>query len=339
MKIMAIPKQVSEAAEMAAKLHGEMFPREAPPEEPASETPAAGAEPADTDPTETPEVPETPAVEEVNWQERYEKLENEHTKLSSQHSSLKGKYNAEVPRLQSEIKQFKQEVLESVNREVAKHDPPEPEKPKENAKLAQFREDYGEDYISNLRELITEEFTPLIEKSINPVQETLNSVRQSQAASAEDQFASSLDSSIEGNWRDAWEGKDEGFIAFLDQPDPSGLYTNGQLFRLFYENLNDEKMATLFNLYYQSSAPPADLPAAPTAVVKPPVEDKNKQALIAPSRATQQSVPTSGPEPIIWTKATQQQFERDDRAGKYSQEESLKLWNDLMLAPGQGRYK
>ena len=348
----SVPKQVQEAATLAEDLHGKMFATEETPSEP--ETPADPAAPevpaAEAAPSDTPAVPETPEV--IDWEER-------HNKLEQQHKTLKGKYDAEVPesrsradRLENEMKDFKKKVITDIEALAPPADGVEttPELTARKERAQKYMEEYGDEYVGDQKAFFIEEILPLLQDHFKPVEEKVSTVAEAQSATAQKEYTAMVDKNIANpDWQDDWvnEGSNLEMEKFLAQPDPSGLFTNGYLAEQYNNTNNGEKFAILMNRFYgEKPAAPAD-PVTPTAAApetpavpkKPAAVAPSPDALIAPSRtAPQTTLPDSG-EKTIWTKASMRAFENKDRAGEYTPEESQALWNDLLMAPVEGRVR
>jgi hypothetical protein len=159
-------------------------------------------------------------------------------------------------------------------------------------------------------------------------------VSETQIKAAQDNFRNYLTNKVEGDWVALWQGKDEKFVEFLDQPDPSGLYTYGQLVQLYNDNWDADRLATIFNLYLKSQAKPQPQPE----VVKPPVRNPAQDAVVAPSRATTNTVPTTT-DAKVWTQEMIAEFKKNDRMGKYDAETSKAMWDDLLSAISQNRIR
>ena len=269
------------------------------------------------------------ASSEVDTEEEVEEVEkpevDESELYKNKYLTLKGKYDAEVPTLHSELKELKENIfgkieeLSSKQNEVQTEVDTEPE-------LDAFREEFGDDLVDFMEKRFArkDEIAESTKEALKPVEEKLSSVEDSQVNAAKDEFATYLNDNVNGDWNTA--ASDPAFVEFLDSPDPSGLYTYGELMALYNENWNHEKMAKVFNLYYGD-----------TEEVKPK-SSPEKEAMVAPSRKTKQNIPESNDKPI-WTEESIKQFEKDDRAGKYSAEESTEKWNDLLSALGENRIK
>jgi len=306
---MSVPRQVEEAADMAEQLfNGIQKPEEQPQEQQEEQS-----EQEATDEGVTEEEPDVPHDDDIN----------ELRKFKDRYLSLKGKYDAEVPRLYSELKEFKQSVFERLSNQ------PEPVKEQEQTpvddRLAKFKEEYGEDFVENLKALFKAEVDPLLKQSIKPVEDKVSSVEDNQYKVAQENFASYIDQQVKGDWRKAWMGEDPKFQEFLQKPDPSGLYTMGELAKVYNDTWEADKLTNLFNLYYQQSEAPKK-------------SNPTKDAMVAPSRSTTHSAPPSD-DKVIWTKDKIKEFEKADRMSTYSAEESQRLWQDLLAAASEGRIR
>jgi hypothetical protein len=125
-----------------------------------------------------------------------------------------------------------------------------------------------------------------------------------------------------------WEGKDPKFIDFLQQPDPSGLYTYGELVELYNDKWDADKLTKVFDAYWSSQPAPK----------QPKPQNNSRDALIAPSRTQASSSPNTQ-EKRIWTGDMIRQFQNDDRMKKYDAETSAAMWNDLLAAPSENRVR
>lgn len=306
---MSIPRQVEEAAEMAEQLFNGIQQQDSTPQEEQQVEEQPEQEAAQESVTEEePDVPHDDDVTELR-------------KFKERYLSLKGKYDAEVPRLHSELKEFKQSVFERLNN----YTPPEQEQTPVDDRLAKFREEYGEDFVENLKALFKAEVDPLLKQSIQPMEDKVNSVEDTQYKAAQENFANYIDQKVKGDWRKAWMGEDPKFQEFLQKPDPSGLYTLGELAKIYNDNWEADKLTNLFNLYYQQGEAPKK-------------SNPTKDAMVAPSRSTTHSAPPAD-EKIIWTKDKIKEFEKSDRMQAYAPEESQRLWQDLLAAPSEGRVR
>jgi hypothetical protein len=311
---MGVPSQVEEAAVLAEQLHSEMFltnseEEEVKPEEEVKEEPE-NEEEAD-------EEEDTPHDDDLD----------ELRKFKSRYLSLKGKYDAEVPRLQHELKDLKTSVFEKLSSLAEKPAETVKEQDKQDAIITKMKEEYGEDFIDGIYKIAEYIADQKVKASTDSVQEKITSVEDTQLKVAQENFKGYLDSKVEGNWRALWEGKDPKFLEYLQKPDPSGLYTYGDLVQMYNDQWDADKLAIVINTYLETIKP------AKKDVPKPNAE---RDALIAPSRSTTTTTPNLE-DKQIWTKASIKEFERDDRRNKYTPEDSQKLWADLLTAASEGR--
>lgn len=325
---MALPRQVEEAAAMAEELHAKMFNQQEQTPEPADEQEEEEVEDQEEDTSELENDEEVEEEDELPHDDDVEELR----KFKARYMSLQGKYNSEVPRLHQELKELKQSVFQKLEQYIDQRQQQQEvlQKPQEPDKLSAFKEEYGEDFVESLRALIQAETEAKIMATIKPVQEQVSSVEDIQVKAAQQSFMDYLDKTVKGDWKGLWEGKDPKFIEFLNQPDPSGLYTYGDLVQQYNNNWDADRLAKVFNIYLDSKQPPKQ--------PKPERPNPVKQAMVAPSRSTQHTAPKTT-EKIIWTKDAIKDFEKNDRMGKYSPEQSKAMWEDLLSAVAENRVR
>jgi hypothetical protein len=289
-------KQADEQALMAEELHSKIFAQE-----PQDEQEVIEEEPQ----------PEQETEPEVDYKEEYRKAQ-------ARYESLKGKYDKEVPTLHNDLKEFKQQVFERLETQ-------RPEEPKPD-RFEKFKEEYGEDLYNTIRELAAMETEEKIKSSLKPVQEHVASVEDTQVKAAQQNFVDYLDTKVTGDWKNLWQGNDPKFIEFLEQPDPSGLYTYGQLIKAYNDEWDADRMSIVFNTYLGQSKPVQRQPRP------------EKEAMVAPSRQNTHSTPNVN-NPTIWTSQTMKEFQENDRLGRYTPEESKAMWDDLLSAPSENRMR
>lgn len=299
---MSLPKQVEEAAQMAEELHSQITGQQQEEVEQHEETEETQEEAKD--------VPHDDDVEELR-------------KFKEKYLVLQGKYDAEVPRLHNELKEFKQSVFERLQQAPKEQE----QTPKEDDRLAKFREEYGEDFVENIRELFKREVDPVLRQVVDPVQKQISSVEDTQVQAAQQNFMNYLDTKVDGDWRSLWSGQDPKFVEFLKSPDPSGYYTYGDLAQMANDNWDADRLGRIFNDYLASSQP--------KRVNKP---NPAQEAMVAPSRNTARTAPEAN-DKRIWTSDMIKQFELDDRRKKYDAETSKAMWDDLLSAMNEGRIR
>jgi hypothetical protein len=311
-----IPSQVEEAAVLAEKLHQDMFSQDVE-EEVKSEDIEKEVE------EEEPEVEEEEEDEVVPHDDDLDELR----KFKSRYLSLKGKYDAEVPRLQHELKDLKTSVFEKLSSIAEKPAETPKEQDKQDDIITKMKEEYGEDFINGIYKIAEHIADQKVKASVDIVQEKVTSVEDAQLKVAQENFKGYLDNKIEGDWRGLWEGKDPKFLEYLQQPDPSGLYTYGDLVQMYNDAWDADKLAVVINGYLGTKK-----------IVKKEKVNHEREAMVAPSRSSASSSPNIE-DKQIWNKDRIKEFEREDRQGKYSTEDSQKLWADLLTAASEGRIR
>ena len=300
---MSLPKQVEEAAT-------------------AAEEYIASLNETDEETTDTEEASDT----EEDTQEDEVIEEQEEEDFKAKYSTLKGKYDAEVPRLHDELRDLKENVFKKLDNLSEKEDGPSKDDTHEelenNPLLEAFREEYGDD----LMKYLDAYFESKLPEVVKPVEAKLASMEETQVDVAQAEFATHLDKEVNGEWREAWDGKDPKFTEFLAKPDPSGLYTNSDLADLYSKNWDADKMVKLMNMYFDDGKAPEKKET-----------NKEKDALVAPSKKSPVTAPKTNDDKINWTPESIRQFEIDDRRGQYSSEESKMMWDDLLSAPSENR--
>jgi hypothetical protein len=321
-----IPSHVEEAAELAEKLHAEMFgpqTEEVIEAEPEIEVPA------------TPDKQDEEVLEEAEDVVPHDDDVEELRKYKARYLSLKGKYDAEVPRLQHDLREFKENVLSKLTSLAENPPQTKQEVVQEDDLITRLKGEYGDEFIDSVKLIAEKIADDRIKTSMKSVEDKVTSVEDTQLKMAQEDFAAYIDSKVSGNWRNLISGSDPAFIEFLGKPDPSGLYTYGELVQTYNDQWEADKLSTILNIYLGSKTPTPPPAPPPPAVVPPRPE---REAMVAPSR-TPAHVAVDVTEKTIWTKDTIKEFERLDRQGKFTPEESQAKWNDLMLAPMEGRLR
>lgn len=298
-----VPRGVQEAADMAEELHARMFTTE----EPVNE--------------DTPTVELVTDEEVVDDEEEVIEDPKEEKKFRDKYMTLKGKYDAEVPRLAAELR----ELRDAINKPKAVEAPAEDTT--EDDYMSTVSEEYGEDFINAIRKVIQHEVKPIVK----PVQEQAQNIQNTQTEAQKESFKTYLDTKVDkGDWRELWDKGDPNFVEFLAQPDPSGLYTYGDLVDMYNEQWDGDRLAKVLNTYFETQEKPTN--------TRTNTSTKQKDALIAPNRTNAQPSPNTDTK-RMWTMQSFQEFQRDDRMGKYTPEESERLWNDAAIAPSEGRMR
>lgn len=317
---MGTPSQVEEAAALAEKLHQEMYSHD---EEEKEEIESEDVEEEVKD-EEYVEEEEIDEDEVVPHDDDLDELR----KFKARYLSLKGKYDAEVPRLQHELKDLKTSVFEKLSSIAEKPAETQKEQDKQDDIITKMKEEYGEDFIDGIYKIAEHIADKKVKSSSDAVQEKITSVEDAQLKVAQENFKGYLDNKVEGDWRALWDGKDPKFIEYLQKPDPSGLYTYGELVQMYNDQWDADKLAIVINGYL-------GIKKAKKDVIKPNAE---RDALVAPNRSAHTVTPNAE-DKKIWTKDSIKEFERQDRRNKYTPEDSQNLWADLLSAASEGRIR
>lgn len=299
-----IPKQIEEQAALAEQVHSQLFSQD---NASVQEEPVVEQEPVQS---QEPLVSAEELEELRSFKQRYQ--------------TLQGKYDAEVPRLHNELKEFKEQVFNRLEQQ-AKPEPSEPE----SDPFADIREQYGDEFIDVVTKILEARVEPKLKQVVQPVSEKIDSIENTQIETARGNFEAYLDQHVKGNWRNAWSGADEKFMQFVNSPDPSGLYTYGQLLEAYNNEWDGEKLAKVLNLYFGVEPQKSQQEQSPSP---------QQSAMIAPSRQTNVPTPQAN-DSRIWTRADIAEFQKLDRMGKLTPEESKALWDDLLIAPSQNRIR
>ena len=360
------PKQVEDDAQAALDLHAKMFGTETPTADSADPNadpaPTEAAPASDTHPTEPTAEPAEPKV--IDWEAKFKEKDTEFDTLTQTHKTLKGKYDTEVPanasradRLENRLTAFKQEVRERLESSHAAPTAQPADEPSAtdtviDAQAKKFIDEYEGDYIDGLRAFVKQELAPLMRDSVKPVEEAVAAVEENQGTAASEAFILTVGENMAtpGEWVSDWTNQDSNpkFEAFLAAEDPSGLYTNGELAEIFNQNHDGVKFAKLMSQFYKAETPASEPNQVPVADPAPasaaePVSAKatpDPADMIAPDTAAA-AAPTEAGDKIIWNKQSMDAFYAKDRNsadnGGYSEAESTRLWNDLLLAEHEGR--
>ena len=283
-----------------APAEGSDTPQAEPPATDAVETP--DAPPAATEPPAQPETPAAPAVSEETWEQRYKVLQ--------------GKYNAEVPKLTRDLHALTEQVKTLT--EAAAKTPPE--------KLVKAEEvdQYGEQFIDMVQRAAEEKFAPerqLLNAKIEELEARLNNVAGVQDKATQASFFKALAEAAPD-----WEAvdADESWQKWLGEYDPKA--------RRVRQSLLDDALLAHDAAYVASMI--SDWKAQRQA------RTPNLASLAAPSTA--KAAAPAAPTKKVWTKADVDAFYREaakPRNSKYTQEEIVRIEQDIESAVREGRYK
>lgn len=280
-------------------------------------------------PEPTAVVVETPTPDkEVNWEARYR--------------TLQGKFDAEVPRLHEELRDLKNKIvtglLEGRSTAVAPKVETDLAADEINDLLTTGRQTFGEDLIDFVDSLIQRRSQVVAKGEVKGVQDRVDSAEEAQLERERKDFAGQMAGLVpEGlDWHGLMVGQDPDFQEFLDSEEPNGLFTYRELMSKANDGWDAKRLAKIFEAYTGKQAPAATV-VAPVVPKPDPQKEALDKARVAPARTTPVEV-TVDAEARIWTPAMVKEFEKNDRLGKYDKETSKAMWNDLLLAPGEGRF-
>lgn len=330
-----IPKQVEEADRLArefvAGLNGEAEVTDEETTEEEEKTEEEEAEPEaeeEESPEEETETEEEEAEESEETDSEEEEASGEDGTWEQRYKTLKGMFEAETKKYNTELADWKKQVFDrlgNMSTPVVQEATEEPAETPEDVQA--FIEEMGPEYIEKLNKYMEYMFKPMVDSSIRPVAEKVDDVEDATLKAAQTQFSDYLDTKVNGDWKDLMEGGDEGFIEFLNSPDPSGLYTNGQLMKLYNDNWDADRLATLLNSYIGEP------------VKEEPKPKAKKPANVQPKRKTPNSQPVEEGEKKIWSQADIKELEKAERDGKLTAEESKAQFADLLAAANEGRIR
>lgn len=315
----SIPKEVEEQAQMAEELHAKMFPQETPVEPKAQD-----------EPNEPKDEPKDEPKEEPASNENSEPEED----FATKYKVLQGKYSKEVPRMANELKELKAEIerLKIAPKETKEDVKPDPAE----EILANLKKEYPDELIENLRALIRLEGKQSAQEVVKPVQEKVEDTAKAQENAALEAYTNYL-SSKAPNYETIWgvlgeleagiEPSDPKIAAFLQQKDPSGLYTHAELLDMYNSKWDADRFAAVCNLYNGQQKP------------EPKRENPAREAMIAPSRTPSTPVTPTDGNKKMWTMAEFEQFQADERRGKYTPEQSEAIWADVQKALAENRFR
>lgn len=300
-----VPSGVSEAADLATQLFEQLNSRDT---QQDTETPQEEDETVNEAPQETAPVDDT-------TEQRYR--------------TLQGKYNKEVVAKDAENRQLRKE-LETYRAQTPKEEPLADTRLEEV--LGKLKEEYPDELIENLRLLHRLEAEQITREAMQPIVASHATQEEIKQQTKVEGFVSNITQAAP-IWENIWgvvieiangeEPSDPGIAAFLNSPDPSGLYTNLELLDMYNEKFDSDRFARVCNLYTQPAAP------------KP---NPSRDALLAPSRSNSQPVP-QGVEQKVWTMPEIEQFQRDKRSEKYSEEQADAIWLDIQKALAENRIR
>lgn len=344
---MSLPKQVRQTIDEAKRIEEELrrqreTPAEAPPPaeaqpmaeaQPPEETPAppaASSEPIEVSAPPPPEPPATPTVPKSD----YDQLAHQYRTLQGIHRSLvqaRTELEQRVVALTRELEAVKQQ----------QSTPP----PQTQSLTKEEIEEYGPDLIGVIERKAQEVAAPLhaqvrlLTERNQFLENSLRSVSQVQATSAEEAFVSGL-ARLVPDWETT--NYDPNFLAWLDLPNPFSVNESRKQTLDRAVAHGDFRIAASFftafkaesgNLQPSSSAPAAQPTPTRQPVQVPPLES---QAAPAQRSAPDQTAQARGK---IWTQQEVGRFYQDVTNGKYrlNPQEKQRIEREIFTAQKENR--
>lgn len=320
---MALPKavqqQIEDADRLVAEINGEKpgTPPETDPQTQPQEPATDVVEPA---PAPVSKDPEPKQIPEETWEQKYH--------------SFKGKYEAEVPRLHTQVRELNQQVQQLIAENAAIKAAPPPEPASVQSLITeQDKEAFGPDLI-DLIERATESkvstFRQREEQLMNEIKELkgqMGSVTERQVMSDKDRFLMSLGQQVPD-----WEtlNVNQGFLTWLQEVDPVYGLPKQVALDNAYNNLDVARVAAIFNAYKAM--------VAPAQAAKPKV-NQELQRQVAPTRSRSTTEPTDGMNQRIWTNQDIAEYYSDVRKGLISDEDAVRIENEIHAAVSEGRVR
>jgi|OpeIllAssembly_1097287.scaffolds.fasta_scaffold26550_3 hypothetical protein len=322
-----LPDALAGLEDAAAKLHREAYPdqySETPPAEgntvpapPADAPPSAEptAPPAGETPPETP--PAAPAAGESVPAGFVPKAE--YDALAHKFAVLQGKEYAEVPRMAAEIRALKDEIAALKARpappagEAPAGEPP-PAGDTVESRFARLVQEYGPEFVEDMRTVFREE----ARKEIEGVKAQVENVAAVTTRSVDEQYVATLSKAVP-DWTTLVN--DPGFAAYMNEEEGRTGIPRLTFAKEWQKRRDAERVAGYYLDYKQRAAgPPVASPAAPTP--RPAV---SKESLVAPTTTPQGAVP-AGKDEVPYVRASElDKFARDVIAGAYRGREKEQL--------------
>lgn len=321
---MALPKAVQDQLDEADRLAAELD---------VTKT----GDPSETDPNLNSD-PNNPAVdiqpEQVVSNETHTDPQPvPDSKWEAKYHTLKGMYDAEVPRLHSQVRELNTQVQTLIAEvERAKVQQPEAKTSTESLITEQDKEAFGPDLIDLIERAAESKVSTLrgreadLIKELNDLKSQLGNVTERQGLSDRDRFTTGL-ARLVPDWETL--NTDQGFLAWLAEEDPVyGLPRHAALTNA-YDNLNVERVASVFNTYKQLVGAPKPKPK-----VNPEL-----QRQVAPARSRSAAPPADSQDQRIYTQGEIAQFFDDWRRGMFTDEEAASFEKVIHAAVAEGRVR
>lgn len=313
----AVQQQVEEADALVAQMNGTQ-PVNPDTGEPIVTDPQPAPEPQPQN--VSPELEPKPAVSEETWEQKFH--------------SLKGKFDAEVPRLYAQVREMNDQIRQLVaDNAVLKVQPaaqPDPA-PAKTLITEQDKEAFGSDLI-DLIDRATEsklagnrQLEAQLRAEIDELKGKLGNVTERQVVSDKDRYESVLTASVP-DWQVL--NVDQGFLNWLAEVDP--VYGMPRQYALTnaYEALDADRTATIFNQYKKLIAP------------APKTGQQQLLSQVAPTRSRTSAAPSSSAaDKPIFTQAQVSEFYSEWVKGRLTDEEAVRMENEINAAMLEGRIR
>lgn len=328
---MALPKQVQDAEDEAARIQQEIeTPEVVPPEDPLNPAPDAPLAPA---PEPTPELP--PADTDATWEARYK--------------TLQGMFKAEVPRLRAEVVDLKDRLTDAIRKlEQRAPEPqaPAPQEPAPKLGTAKDTEDFGNDLVDMVRRQAVDAARGEFQGEINRLEarnkdlETrLSGVASVQTVTAQSAYMRDLELQVPDY---AAVNEDPLFLAWLNTEDVLSGMKRQEFFNRAYKGLDVNRTAKLMLAFKDSlkTEPVVVAPVTEPAPASPSATERlERQVQPVPSRTP---VPVPKNETVkIWSMADIEGFYRSVTQGEFKgrETEQARIEADIDAAVAEGRLR
>jgi hypothetical protein len=340
-----LPRAVVEAARRADELQAEYVKGQNP--EAETETPEGEAEPeqpeqtseeltvSDTGGNQVDAAPEPTQNSDMVPRADYDKAVHSYR-------VLQGKYNAELPREQAKVTQLSRTVTEQAQQIAALTAQLEAKTPAQSStSTADFDpksvlteeeiNDHSPEFLALVAKMAKAAAAQATQGTVQKVESELGTVRQAQAATAEELYLRDL-TNASPHWQQL--NNDAGFLNFLEQVEPYSGQRLQDILMFHHQNHNVSGVAQIFNAYAQQYA----APATPRSVVSAEARSELEQQ-VAPSRT--RGGATASPAKRTYTAADIQQFYADVSKGKYAgkQADKARIEADIINAQRDGRIR
>jgi len=317
---MALPKAVQQQVEEADRLVADMDLNKT-------------VEPETSLDTQQPNTVEEPK-ENVVLQEQTRQVDSVPDDVWSQkYHTLKGMYDAEVPRLHSQVRELNTQVQTLIGEvERAKVQQPEPARQVESLITEQDREAFGPDLIDLIERAAQSKIantqgreSDLVSR-IKELENQLGNVSERQVVSDKDRFLDGLSQQVPD-----WEvlNTDQGFLNWLQEVDPVYGMPKQAALTNAYENLELNRVATIFKAY-KSLLP---------AKTEKPQLNPELQRQVAPTRSRSASQPVDQTNDRYVNESEIAAFYDDWRRGLIDNDEAVKMEKEIQNAIAAGRIR